>query len=490
MKHTCLALRTYIILLVATLALCPAITSCMDEEKFETPAGSKLRFAMDTIYMDTVVANTVSPTKMLSIYNDNSKGISITNISIEGDAHNFMAIVDGRKIGTSMPDPIDCRGKDSILALVQFSARPSDDPAPQKSEAKLVLTLANGLKQHVVLEAYSQDVITMRNRHITADTTFAADRPIMIYGGLTIDHGATLTIAPGTTLLFHTEAGLQVDGTLIAEGSVEKPIIFRGHRYDNMFVNQPYDRISNQWQGITFASTSYDNHLDHCDIHSSNRGIACDSSGVERLKLKLENSIVHNTAWHALWLNQCKTFIGNCQITNAEANCIDISGGDNVFVHCTVGSFSPFSVFRGNALVFRYGDEEHPTPIHRLEFYNSILTGYADDEIFAIGPEREESEDHYAFYNCLLNTPAIDDKPTVINNVWETTDMDTHGLGNFFATNHRWLYYDFGLSEASPARMIADPSITQKYYPLDRLGRPRDAQPDAGCYNWVAVAEE
>lgn len=490
MKQTCRTLRPYIIIFIAILALCPAFTSCLDEEKFDTPTGARLRFAMDTLDMDTVIANTVSPTKMLSIYNDNSAGISITNVTIEGDTQYFMAIVDGRKINGELPDPIDCSGKDSLLALVQFSARPTDSPEPQACEAKLILTLANGLQQRIVLKGYSQDVITMRDKHITADTTFMPDRPIMIYEDLTIDEGATLTIAPGTTLLFHTTSGIQVDGTLIARGTATEPITFRGHRYDNMFVNQPYDRIDNQWRGITFTTTSYDNHLDHCDIHSSNRGIACDSSDVDRLKLKLENSIIHNTKWHALWLNQCKTFVGNCQITNAEANCIDISGGDNTFVHCTVGSFSPFIAFRGNALVFRYGDEEHPTPIKRLEFYNSIITGYANDEIFAYGSDHDESEDNYAFYNCLLNTPAIDDKATIMNNVWETKDMEVKGQSNFINFNLRSLIFDFGLTENSPARMIADPAITQKYYPLDRLGRPRDEHPDAGCYVWVPATEE
>lgn len=473
-------------LAMVVMVACGCLTACMEEEKFDTPAGATLRLSADTLYLDTVLTHNVSATKRFTIFNDNSQGVSITKIEFEGNkSEGFMVNIDGTFVNGPLTTPIDCRGKDSLFAFVQFVAHELDSDEALPSEAKLIFTLANGKKKSLLLQAHTMDVVRIANTHITANTTLSATRPMLVMDSLVVDKGATLTIAPGTMLLFHNKAFMRVEGQLIAKGSLDKPIIFRGDRFDMMFKYQAYDDIYGQWGGITFATSSYGNELDYCDIHAGTWGIACDSSDVSKLKLKLENSIVHNATHDMMHLTNCQTFVGNTQISNAGGHCLNIEGGDHTFVHCTIVSFCPFIALRGHALNFTNVLHGEPCPIKQLKFYNCIITGYANDEVFAQIHEDETVACNYGFYNCLLNTPEIKDNPDVVNNVWETSDSEIRGKENFVLLDTKTLRYDFRPVAESPARWLADPAVSQRYYPYDRLGQPRingATPPDAGCY--------
>ena len=89
----------------------------------------------------------------------------------------------------------------------------------------------------------------------------------------------------------------------------------RGDRLGNMFSQQAYDKIPGQWGGVVFTQESFNNELDFVDIHSGNFGIRCDSSAVSQLKLKLTNSIVHNTKGDGIFAKVCNLKINNCQLT-------------------------------------------------------------------------------------------------------------------------------------------------------------------------------
>ena len=465
------------------------LSSCISDEEYPTPAGATFRLSVDTIDFDTVITHTASATRTMTLYNDNSDGLSITSITIEGeDAAQFLANVDGTSFDAQSSkvegQSLDCRGKDSLIVFAQFNAKDIDQDDAALSEARLVITLANGKRQSVVLQGYSLDAIELRGITYSADATLAATRPYVVYDSLVVAEGTTLTLAPGTTLLMRPEAYIKVKGTLIANGTLEQPVTMRGHRLDDMFKHQPYDRIDNQWQGITFTSTSYDNRLNYCDIHSSNYGVVCDSSDVSRLKLTRENSILHNTKQDGLTLISSQAFVGNTQISNAEGNCVTICGGDQQFIHCTIASFSPFTAMRGNALVFSNAVGNYPCPLQRLDIVNSIVTGYASDEVFG-NPYKDESVPfNFAFRNSLLATPEVTDNAAVVNNMWEDPKDSITRARNFVPFDLPAIFFDFRLREDSKARGLADPGITSLYYPLDRLGRKRTPTSDAGCYQY------
>ena len=232
-------------------------------------------------------------------------------------------------------------------------------------------------------------------------------------------------------------------------------IVFRGDRLDHMFTNQPYDRIAGQWKGITFTSTSFYNTFDFCDIHSGCYGIKCDSSDISEIKLKVENSIVHNMKGDCMTLINSNVFVGNSQITNALGNCITIRGGNNQFVHCTIGNFYPFEGNRGKSVFLYNSLNGRRLPLKNALFENCIISGWSDDELFA---------------------SFLDDTK---DSVW--------GSKNFKKFDYDNLVFDFRLDSLSKARNNADIYITKQYYPLDRKGKARlenDNKSDIGCYEF------
>ena len=481
MKHI------YILLTVLTAAL--LFGACLDEEKFDTQAGDRLAFSKDTLRLDTVISGQSTPTAFFMVYNRNDHGVSIADVSFEGGrSEGFRVNVDGMYVNDGLSQSIDCPKKDSLRVFVELTPAVNDSDDPVELEAKLLFTLSNGVQQQVVLSAWSQDVIVLRGLHIADNTTLAAKRPYLVYDSLIVDEGTTLTLAAGTLFYFHSDAGLRVDGTLHVEGTLERPVVLRGDRTDLMFENQPYDRVPNQWQGIRFTAASYGNRLNWCDVHSGHDGIVCDSSDISRLKLRIENSIVHNMGGDCLRATDSKLFVGNSQISNAGKMCVRLIGGDAEFIHCTIAQFYPFDGLRGPALEYSNYQGEVARPLIRAHFINCIITGYSDDEIFGVQWEgHPETDFNYGFYNSLLDTPEVVDDVNIVLCQWDRNSNPVKREGNFPKFNLDALLFGFDLVEKSLAVGAADASITLSYYPRDRRGTVRmaDGQTDAGCYEYV-----
>ena len=458
---------------------------CVDEESFSTPAGSSLTFSTDTVSLDTVIAGTGSVTRQFSIYNNNKEGVSITDVAFQDDkSDGFSVIVDWARVGEKLETSIDCRSRDSLLAFVKITPAESGEDEKVLHEAVLVFTLANGTRQKVVLRAYSQDVIWLDKVRISGSTTLDAHRPYVVRDSLVVEEGATLTLNEGVRLMFQPKAFLRVKGRLIANGTLENPVVLRGDRMDYMFKNQPYDRISGQWQGVVFSAQSYGNKLDYCDIHSGSYGILCEEGDMKDEKLRLENSVVHNVTGTCLMSYNARLFVGNSQLSNAGGNCVCLYGGDNEFVHCTIAQFYPFSGLRGAALFYSNVADGKQYSLENARFVNCIVTGYSEDEIMGDRSDAYNSGAfHYCFSHCLLNTPEITDE-NVTDIVWDKKGNAVCREGNFLAFDLDALSYDFQLDSLSSAIGIADTVVTKTYYPFDRQGKLRmsDGASDAGCY--------
>lgn len=289
-------------------------------------------------------------------------------------------------------------------------------------------------------------------------------------------------------LLFAPGAGLRVEGTLVAQGTLAEPITLRGDRLDYMFPLQPYDRIPGQWDGVTFTSTSYGNTLNFCNIHSGNYGLRCDSSDTAVEKLRLENSVVHNMKGDCLTLIASRAFVGNSQLTNALGNCVTLRGGDAHFVHCTIGNFYPFEGNRGKALYLYNSLNGRRLPLTQALFENSIVSGWSDDELFAAFLDDTSTAHNYLFRSCLLTTPeptSSDDLANFPACVFENTTDTLWGSKNFRDFDYDTLVFDFRLDSLSPARHAGDAAISRQYYPYDRRGLARSsAAPSVGCYQY------
>lgn len=457
-------------------------SSCEDDDSFSTSPNNLLTFSTDTVKLDTCFSTVPTPTKTMWVYNRSGDGLRCTSVRLaKGNQTGFRVNVDGVYLGSSegfQVSDIEIRKKDSIRVFVELTAPANQRTEPMAIDDDLVFTLESGVQQKVHLRSWSWDAEIWRSVTISEDTTIdSPTKPIVVYGGITVAEGATLTIAAGTKLYFHNDAGIDVYGRLVAQGTAEKNVVLRGDRIDHMFDYLPYDRVSGQWQGIKLHNTSFNNELIYTDIHSTFNGVMCESEDATQLKLKLWNSTIHNCQGYGLCATNCKVDIRNAQITNALQDCACFEGGDVNIVNSTFAQFYPFDSARKASLRFT-----NKTPLISLVCQNSLITGYADDVL--MGNKVDEAADfNYTFDHCVIRTPEITGDEAVHFKegvVFENPEDTVHaGRKHFVMVDANRQDYDFRLSAASLARDKADPATATT---TDRNGIVRGELPDIGAY--------
>lgn len=464
--------------LLASLALFPAC----DDENFSTNPSLTLAFSQDTLRMDTVLTGIGTSTSILKVYNRHKESLIISSIVLADAANSgFRINVDGMK-GNHFSD-VEIRSEDSLYVFIEATLSPQDSDEPVFRKDSIVF-ITNTNRQDVKLQAYGQDFVSLRRKEITQDTLISSARPIVIYDSLSIKEGVRLTVGAGTRFYFHGKSSMQIHGQLVAEGTLNAPVVFRGDRTDRMFSNLPYDRLPGQWDGIRFHTSSYDNSLNFVDIHGGIYGIRCDSAAVDRKKLTLTNSVIRQVSGNGLEMTSCQATIGNCEISNAGNNCVKLLGGDYEFVHCTLANYYNWDIKQGVALAFKNEQKDIIYPLTMAAFRNCIIAGSSNDEINGGRSEDSSVPFNYYFSHCLINsTEEKNDK--IVNVVWKKDD-------NFQLIDNRGeQLFDFQLAPKSAAINIGL-NEDARNYPFDLNGMPRteDEAPDAGCYEWKIKEEE
>ncbi len=435
------------------MALCWA---CNDDDSFTTSPNHVLTFSLDTVKLDTVFSRIPTATRTFWVYNRSGDGVRCSSIRLEkGNQTGFRVNVDGSFLGSSagyQTSDVEVRNKDSIRVYVELTSPANNKNQPLLLEDNLVFLLESGVEQRVNLRAYTWDADIRDQLVIDRDTTILTEKPLVIGGGI-------LNVA----------------------GDVEHNVVLRGYRLDNLFSYLPYDRVSGQWQGIHFHESSYENSINYADIHSAYDGIVCDSASVERLKLNLYNSIVHNCQGYGLLAYHSVVDVVNCQITNTLADCIAVYGGVARLLQSTIVQCYPFDGNRGAALRFANNKDSNIYPLYQFDCVNCLVTGYADDVV--MGEADSTATYNFSFENCLLRTPAISDTVRVRNVIWENPeDTVAGGVKHFAKVDTDNFIYDFRLDSLSAAIGKALPI---EGLPYDRLGIRRDEEPDLGCYEYV-----
>ena len=460
------------------------LTGCQDDDSFSTNVSNILSFTADTVRLDTVFSAVPTTTRTFWVHNESGDGIRCTNIRLQrGNQSGFRVNVDGVYLGAEsgyQTSDVEIRKGDSIRVFVELTSAMNGKDKPYLVEDNLLFRLESGVTQQVNLNAYSWDAIKYRDVHIRKDTTLTGDKPIIVYGKLTVEENATLTLAAGTTLYFHDGGGIDVYGRLCSEGEAGKEVILRGDRVDWMFDYLPYDLMSGLWSGVHFYGSSYDNVMEFTDLHSAFNGIVCDSANVEKQKLTLKNMTVHNCQGTGLGATNCKVTAENCQFTNTLYECVDIKGGDVTLNHCTLAQFYPFDSNRRPALSY------HSTanmPLLRMDCINSIVTGYPEDVVNG-ATENEEIPFNYRFISSILRTPKVEDAAHVIDVIFENVEdtASIQGEKHFKLVDLDRQHYDFHLDPGSPA---VNKGNTEYPVSNDRDGKTRDGQPDIGCFEEI-----
>ncbi|MBQ8157736.1 MAG: right-handed parallel beta-helix repeat-containing protein [Prevotella sp.] len=433
------------------LSLIAILIGCSDDDSFTTSRDAKLTFSVDTVRLDTVFSNVGSSTYSFWAYNYASDGIRISKVSLrQGNQTGFRVNVDGdyldNSLGSTITD-LEVRKGDSIRVFVELTASPNKKDAAQLLSDDIVFQLESGVEQKMNLKAYTWDAVAIRDLVISSDTLITSSSPIVVYGGITVNEGSTL-ILKNVDLYFHDKAGVQVKGTLVTDS-----VLMRGDRLDHMFSYLPYDRVSGQWEGIRFYGSSEGNIMHATELRNGMYGIRCDSSLVsaDHQRLYMERCVIHNCKGIGMELFHSYVGMLNCQLTNSLGDCMMIYGGAMNIQNCTIAQFYPFSANRGVAFRFVNGYGKYDYPLVQLLCKNSIITGYADDELFGT-QTKENAAFEYQFENCLIRTPAVNDTVRFKNIIFERPTDEIQGKKHFVLIDEKNMKYDFHLDSLSTAK--------------------------------------
>ncbi|MBR1889348.1 MAG: hypothetical protein IJ816_01820 [Alloprevotella sp.] len=469
--------------------LSSCLVACMDDDNYLVSPTAAISIWKDTVSLDTVIANEVTPTDTFKIYNPHNQPIRFERIWLEGGVESpFRINVDGQSLsGGETLSNVEIGKRDSLIIFLFVRATDFDRDDAVKIIDKLHFLTEGGKEQHVVLKCYSQSVIPLEQLRVGNTQVLDASRPYHIKDSIVVEEGGQLLIQPGVTLLFHNDARLIVYGKLSLNGSVDENVVLRGDRLGNMLTDIPYDKIPNQWDGIYFRSTSTNNEIDYADIHSANVGVQIEGSDLSQQSLVLRNSIIHNTGSYGLLAKNANATVINTQITNSGNDCVKLLGGDYTFIHCTIAQFYPFVGGHGVAFDFSNYEDEERLPLVNLEVANTIVTGInADDLMGHQNNSRLEDAFEYKFTSCYLHTPRVSDDTHFVNCLWSEDNESRFAESENFTPQFDYdkLNFSFLLSEKSRAIGTANYDISINYAPVDRLGRSRleRSKSDIGCY--------
>lgn len=455
-----------LIVLILSVFLSGTFTSCI-EDGFTSSPSDRPTFSTDTLDLGTVITTDVSTTQRFTVRNPHSKGLLISDIRVDGpNADCFRLNVDGFS-GTTFSN-VEIRANDSIYILVSCLLPENNNNLPVDISADIRFT-TNGNTEKVVVKATGQDVTRLRGNVIDSDTRFMSERPYQIFDSLVIAENARLTLPAGTCLMFHDGAYLRVYGSLVAEGTVEKPVELRGDRTGDVISGITFDLMAGQWQGVDFMPGSKGNSLSHTVVRNTVQGVIAEDTDLELINTRLRNS-----QFRALTAVGTNVTAVGCEFAEAPYGTLLLMGGDSQFDHCTFPNYYLFSAIYEPAVTLVHINPDNAMADYdgdftRARFTNSIIYGLGSD----IAPGDLTGSEIY-LQNCLLKSNGSDDD-NFIECIWDADPL-------YYTVREDYIF-DYRLKDESPAIKAGNASLSK--HPAattDAYGLPRGAVPDLGAY--------
>jgi len=392
-------IRLFIVIQIIGIVL----LSC-EKEEFYRSSDAQLKFSVDTVFFDTVFTSIGSATQRVTVKNPYSENILISSVALaRGYDSPFRLNVDG--IAGILWQDIEIKAKDSLYIFVEITVDPNNSNLPLLVQDSIVFSF-NNRKQDIDLFAWGQDVHLI-NGEILETQHWVNDKPYLVYNSMMIDTNNTLTIDPGVMVYFHKNSRMYVAGTLIAKGTYEEPIIFQGDRLEEM-----YDNIPGQWDGIWLMPGSKDHLLDFCHIKNAIIGIQVDTlANTAKPTLTLSNSRIENMTAVGLYAQGSTILAYNNLISNCGQFAVRlVIGGAYEFYHCTIANYWGYSTRTTPSLLLNnyYIDvysQIQLRPVEKALFGNCIIYGNKESEI--IIDKADGAGLSYKFDHCLFK---VDDE--------------------------------------------------------------------------------
>lgn len=456
--------------LSATLILL-LIISCT-KKNFITGDTLPLRFSVDTVYFDTVFSTLGTATRELRVTNPNSDWIKIDRITTSNpDSSPFRLNIDGEP-GNSREN-IEIAPGDSLFIFVDAIIDPSNQDNPI-AVIDSILFFYGSQEQDVNIMAWGQDIELINGDEIVTDT-WSGSKPYVVYNSMMVDTMETLTIEEGVRVLFHRGSTMYIAGTLVVNGTLDKPVIFSSDRYEKV-----YEDIPGQWNGIYFQNGSESNSINYALIRNAVSALHLGNldSPDQAPDLNISNSIImHNTVSGISSLGAIID-VQNCVISHCGYYSLFLAmGGTYSFLHCTIDNFWEYSVRTGPGVLisdyFEYDQEILSNTPVVASFVNSVISGSLNNEVgvYSLG----EQEFNCSFNSCLLRIDTEDE-------MWESYDFEN----NLLNLSPRFIEggaFDYRPDTLSPLIDAADPAFSISLdLDIRKYSRFADSGPDIGAY--------
>lgn len=455
---------------LAIVVLATLIGQGCRREVWDTNPNHVLRFSTldadgvedDTMFFDTVFATVGSVTLPLKVYNDHAGTLLIDDIELErGSGSEFRVNVNGVPLPASGLRDIALAGGDSLFVFVEVTVNPNLSAGNIPFLISDFLRFStNGVEQEVGLLAKGQNAVFHGGPEaytlLECDEIWDSSLPHVMYGRLIVDEGCSLTLLPGTQVYGHDGSGLWVrGGTLLAEGELNNPVVFRGDRLENAYQNAPgqwglsfelTDTLSGNlvnysaFRGGIWLDRAVDCRLDHVEIHDATVALWVDSVGASSdVALTLSNTLIRNAESIGI-LSQSGHIQGfNNLITNCGQACGYFALGGDIRMHLT--TFANFSSLGGI--------RQFPT-VYINDWYEAL------DGSIQWRPFSNSTE----FRNCIVwgNNVGLNDFSEFVPDLWDSeiyaTPMWTHS-----AIHHQWDDFPESIVDAFTTVDLAPPFV-------------------------------
>ncbi len=448
--------------LVAWVAVFSAST-CR-KERFSTDPTARLSFNVDTLKFDTVFTSIGSATYNFKVNNRNNQSLKIDRIYLGGgDASPFRMNVDG-KAASSIAGKV-IAAQDSFYVFVEVTVDPNAMITPFIIEDSIVFVV-NGGEQKIPLVAFGQNARFFSGVYVArGDTTWREGLPIVIYNSAGVLRGTRLTIEPGVKIYSHRGSALIVEGEVVVNGTLEKPVIFQGDRLEAFYGDAP-----GQWYGIYLSPGGGSSSFRHTRILNGEVGILSDSlpSGGGP-KLKVEKCTFGNFSAIGLFGRSSSVDCINSLFYNcSQAAVVADIGGSISLTHVTIANqqtdlnrTTPSLIMRNADYVNPISGSKTPTDLSAT-VRNCIIWGGQPDEAKVFRDGRGQTT--IVFESNIVHT-----------------EKEMWPAGNLINQDPKFkdrFSNDFSLDTLSPAR---DAGITGLAI-TDITDALRDQKPDIGCY--------
>ncbi len=469
---------------MAVVAIIISLFSCEDEGYLNSP-DAQLKFSLDTITFDTIFTTIGSTTQRFTVHNPYNENILISRIRLSGgDFSSFRLNING-EVGNEVFET-EVPARDSIFIFVEVTIDPNFENLPMVVQDSIEFTTNSNI-QNIQLIAYGQDFKLIKGETIKT-TTWTSEKPYLIYDYAYIDSTSVLTIEPGTRIYFHKGAGLYARGTINANGTFQEQIHFLPDR-----LEESYENIPDQWNGIVLFSGSHDNIFDFCVIKNANIGLQVGTIENEGYaSVKFTNSQIENMAYAGLFALKSKIYAYNDLVANCGFYAVALLiGGEYEFYHTTIANYwgnysskarSSASLVISNVLIIQDsngGSTSYSGDLKKAFFGNSIVYGNIMQEI-ELG-NNYKNEFNYLFENCIVQVADTFNTSNKehYKNIWKGVKYDPLFIDPYKE-------YNYQLDTLSPAKDIGKPEYGDKF-PMDILNKERDSDsgPDLGAYERI-----